>query len=494
MIQISRRQFMKNISVCAVGSLAVGSILSSCSIVKKRFNRKRPNFVILFADDMGFGDWSRGGHPTIRTPNLNRMADEGVQLTQFYTANPVCSPSRSALLTGRNPIRTGVIRVFGPDNTMGLSRSETTIAEALKPLGYDTACIGKWHLGDRPEYMPTNRGFDYYYGIPYSNDMGIMKNGVFGPPLMRNLDIIEHPAEQSTLTKRYTEEAIRFIESSRETPFFLYLPYTMPHRPLFASEKFLDTSLRGLYGDVIEELDWSVGEILNTLDRLHLSEDTLVIFTSDNGPWHILKQNGGSAGLLRGAKGNTWEGGMREPFIARWPGRIPAEQVSVEVGSVLDFFPTCVKLAGGILPTDRPLDGVDLMPVLEGSRSPERIIYFYSGPELTAVRMGKWKLHLAYFDKEKVPDKKRGRWVRPEYPLLYDLEEDPSEKYDVATDHPVIVSKLMRVAETYKAEIERRGENKDLLDWFMDGWFKERKSRRKKRIQTKKETMIGRRS
>lgn len=476
MIRFSRRQFMRNISICAVGSL-----FSGCGILKKQLKSKKPNFVILFADDMGFGDWNRGGHPTIRTPNLNRMADEGIQLTQFYTANPVCSPSRSALLTGRNPIRTGVIRVFFPNNTKGLSESEITLAKALRDLGYSTACIGKWHLGDRSEYMPLNRGFDYYYGIPYSNDMGILINDIFGPPLMKNFEIIEHPAEQTTLTKRYTEEAIRFIEKSKDVPFFLYLPYTMPHRPLFASEKFMNTSLRGLYGDVIEEIDWSVGQILNTLDHLHLGENTLVMFTSDNGPWHILKQNGGTAGLLRGAKGNTWEGGMREPFIARWPGRIPAGRVSAAVGSVLDFFPTCINLAGGTVPTDRPMDGIDLMPVLEDNQSPERTIYFYHGPHLSAIRKGKWKLHFSYFDAEKVPDRKTGRWVKPEYPLLYNLDADPSEKYDVAMDYIEIVSELTRVAEEYKAEIEWRGENRDLLDWFMDDWVKEREASRKKK-------------
>ena len=415
---------------------------------------------------MGYGDWSRGGHPTIRTPNLNKMADEGVQLTQFYTANPVCSPSRAALLTGRNPIRTGVIHVFTPNCGQGLSTKEITIAEALKPQGYKSACIGKWHLGDTPGFMPTNQGFDYYFGIPYSNDMKIEHNGKVGPPLMRNLDIIEHPANQSTLTKRYTKEAIKYIEQHEDEPFFLYLPYTMPHTPLFASEKFLDTSLRGLFGDTVEEIDWSVGQILSTLDHLQLSENTLVLFTSDNGPWHIREQYGGSSGLLRGAKGDTWEGGMREPFIARWPGRIPAGEIMMSVGSVLDFFPTCVSLAGGEIPTDRPFDGINLIPILEGKQSPERIIYFYYFNHLNAVRKGKWKIHFRYYDHSKGGYGIYENWISPKDPLLYDLEKDPSEKYNIAVEHPDIVAELTKIAKNYKEEINQNGENRGLIEWF----------------------------
>ncbi len=335
MNNINRRDFIKTFSCGTLGALGLNSLSSISRAFADTPGNKKPNFVIIFADDMGYGDWNRGGHPTIRTPNLNKMADEGVQMTQFYSGNPVCSPSRSALLTGRNCIRTGVIQVFFPPDKVGMSLNEITIADALKPLGYATACIGKWHLGSVYKHRPLRQGFDYYYGILYSNDM-------VNPDIYRNDENIEHPADQTTLTKRYTEEAIKFIERSKDQPFFVYLPYTFPHVPLYASDKFLDTSLRGLYGDVIEEIDWSVGQINAALNRLGLSENTLVMFTSDNGPWHTKNQNGGSAGLLRGAKGDTWEGGMREPFIARWPGHRPAGYISTGVGSVVDFFPTCV--------------------------------------------------------------------------------------------------------------------------------------------------------
>lgn len=462
-MNISRRNVLKTLGSGAVGTLISDPLSKIGGALTSSPPDKKPNFVILFADDMGYGDWNRGGNPTISTPNLNKMADEGVQMTQFYSGNPVCSPSRSALLTGRNCIRTGVIQVFFPGNERGMSPKEITIADALKPLGYSTACIGKWHLGSTYEYMPLRQGFDYYYGIPYSNDM-------YNPDIFRNDERIEHPSDQTTLTKRYTEEAISFIERSKNQPFLLYLPYTMPHVPLHASEKFLKTSLRGLFGDVIEEIDWSVGQILGTLDRFGLSENTLVIFTSDNGPWMIKNQEGGTAGLLRGAKGDTWEGGMREPFIARWKGRLPAGVISMEVGSVLDFLPTFVQLAGGTVPTDRPIDGIDLMPLLEGKASPERTIYFYRGEHLRAVRKGKWKLHFSYYDHGKGGYDQAGNWITPETPLLFDLEVDPSERFDLTKGNPEIVKELKEIAERYKEEIRRNAENQDLIDWFIKDW------------------------
>ena len=462
---INRRSFLGRLGLTAAGALSAGSLFeTACSGKTTDSTGKKPNFVILFADDMGYGDWNRGGNPTIRTPNLNRMADEGVQMTQFYCANPVCSPSRSALLTGRNPIRTGVIQVFFPGNGRGMSLDEITLAEALKPLGYRSACIGKWHLGSTYEYRPLRQGFDYYYGILYSNDM-------YNPDIWRNDERIEHPTDQTTLTRRYTEEAVSFIEGSKDSPFLLYLPYTMPHVPLFASEQFLDTSRRGLYGDVIEEIDWSVGRILDTLDRLGLSENTLVMFTSDNGPWWHMKLHGGTSGLLRGAKGDTWEGGMREPMIARWPGKLPSGRICMEVGSTLDFFPTCAKLAGAELPSDRPIDGIDLLPTLQGTASPTRTIYFYRGEHLNAVRHGKWKLHFRCYDHSGEPGYQRsGNWITPEHPLLFNLDYDPSERFDVAADNPGVVAELTKIAEHYRAEIERLGENRELIDWFINDW------------------------
>jgi arylsulfatase A len=340
-----------------------------------------------------------------------------------------------------------------------MSPNEITIADALKPLGYATACIGKWHLGDRYEYRPLRQGFDYYYGILYSNDME-------NPDIYRNDEIIEHPTDQKTLTKRYTEEAVKFIEKQKDRPFFVYLPYTFPHIPLYASEKFQDTSIRGLFGDVVEELDWSVGQINKTLDKLGLSDNTLVIFTSDNGPWITQNQNGGTAGLLRGAKGDTWEGGMREPFIARWPGRIRPGTILTQVASVLDFLPTLVALAGGKLPDDRPIDGINMMLALEGGNLPERTIFFYSAERLNAVRKGKWKLHYRYYDHSKGGYLNPRNWVIPKKPLLFDVHADPSERFDLADKFPEIVRDLEETASQYQKEIEQKGENRDLIKWF----------------------------
>lgn len=413
---------------------------------------------------MGYGDWGRAGHPTIRTPNLNRMAEQGVTLTQFYSGHPLCSPSRSAMLTGRNPIRTGVIDVFIPGQGTGMPLSEITLAEALKPLGYKSVCIGKWHLGSVYEFRPLRQGFDYHYGLLYSNES-------LNPDLWRNDERIEHPSNQATLTKRYTEEAISFLNNSVEEPFFLYLSHTMPHVPLAVSDDFKGVSKRGLYGDVIEEIDWSVGEILSTLDHLGLSENTLVLFTSDNGPWMIEDQMGGTAGMFRGEKGETWEGGMRVPFIARWPGIIPQGVISTAVGSVLDFFPTCLSLAGGTPPENRSLDGLDLMPTLVSGDEPVRTIYYYYKDQLQALRHGKWKLHFCCHDMSIGTRHVQESWITSEKPLLYDLEVDPSERFDLAAENPEIVTRMIRIAEDYKAEIARLDENKALKDWFMsDKW------------------------
>ncbi|MFC1607158.1 sulfatase [Candidatus Latescibacterota bacterium] len=460
MASMQRRDFLNRMAAGAVGASALHG--AGSSIAQAR-SGKKSNFVVLFADDMGYGDWNRGGHPTIRTPNLNRMADEGVQLTQFYSGNPVCSPSRSALLTGRNCIRTGVVQVFFPGNGTGMSTDEVTIADMLKPQGYATACVGKWHLGSTYEFRPLRQGFDYYYGILYSNDM-------YRPDIFRNDERIESPSDQTTLTKRYTEEAVKFIERSKDQPFFLYLPYTMPHVPLFTSDKFKDTSKRGLYGDVIEEIDWSVGQILDTLRKNGLDDNTLVIFTSDNGPWITYDLEGGSSGQLRGAKGDTWEGGMREPTVAWMPGTIPAGRVNMDVGSTLDFFPTFAKLAGAKMPDDRPYDGIDLMPTLQEKASRERTIYYYNGHKLCAVRKGKWKLHFCFYDHSRGGFRNIENWMTPDRPYLYNLETDPSEKHDIAGNNPDVVKDLTAVAQRYEKEIERNGENRELLDWFRDEW------------------------
>ncbi|MEX0928192.1 MAG: sulfatase [Balneolales bacterium] len=338
-----------------------------------------PNIVIVFTDDMGYGDLGTYGHPTIRTPALDGMAEEGMKFTQFYVPSPVCTPSRAALLTGRLPVRSGVNGVLWPYSDRGLPPGEVTMASALKTRAYATAHIGKWHLGDHSPHLPTDHGFDYYYGIPYSNDMNREQWGLIHTPLMRNEEIIEQPVDQRTLTRRYTDESLRFIRKNKNRPFFLYLAHTFPHTPLFASEEFEGRSSRGLYGDVVEEIDSGMKQILDELKAHGLEENTLVIFTSDNGPWLLRGQDGGSAGLLSGGKHTTWEGGTRVPAIARWPGTIGEGQVSQALASTMDLYTTVIKLAGAELPGDRIIDGVDLMPVLTGREDQVRDIIHYYG-------------------------------------------------------------------------------------------------------------------
>jgi len=431
-----------------------------------------PNIVVLFADDLGYGDVGPFGHPTIDTPNLNRMAREGMRFTQFYAAAPVCTPSRAGLLTGRLPVRSGMAsserRVLFPDSPGGLPDAEITIAEALKADGYATAAIGKWHLGHLPEHLPTEHGFDRYFGVPYSNDMSARQNewegaNGFPPiPLVRNKTIVEQPADQSTLTRRYTEEALSFIEAHEEQPFFLYLPYTFPHVPLYASEQFEGTSARGLYGDVVEAIDWSVGQILRTLRERDLAETTLVVFTSDNGPWLIMDEEGGTSGLLRGGKGSTWEGGMRVPTLAWWPGMIEAGTVTDAVGSTMDLFPTALELSGGEVPPDRVIDGESLVPVfrdptVEG-RDP---VFFYRGDQVFAVRKGPWKAHFTtqsgYADDRTAHDP----------PLLYHLEHDPREQFNEAEAHPEVIEEIRALLERHREALDPREDQ--LAETFEEG-------------------------
>ncbi len=369
----------------------------------------KPNFVIIFADDLGYGDLGAYGHPTIHTPHLDRLAQEGQKWTNFYVAASVCTPSRAALLTGRLPIRSGMCsdqsRVLFPNSVNGIPADEITLAEQLKEAGYATAAIGKWHLGHREQYLPTNNGFDYYFGIPYSNDMDKVgsekywdmgdeqKTEVYNVPLMRNTDIIERPAEQHTITRRYAEETVSFIKEHKNEPFFVYLAHNLPHIPLFTSEEFRGTSERGLYGDVVEEIDHGVGQIVTTLEEEGLAENTIVVFTSDNGPWLVFGTHGGSAGLLRAGKGTTWEGGMREPGIFWSPGNIQPGVVS-GLGSTMDLFATFSALAGVPLPDDRVIDGMDLSGVLfRGEESPRESIIYYRGRQVYAARRGEYKAH-----------------------------------------------------------------------------------------------------
>jgi len=425
-----------------------------------------PNIVVLFADDLGYGDVAPFGHPTIDTPHLNRMAREGMKLTQFYAAASVCTPSRAGLLTGRLPVRSGMAsserRVLFPDSPGGLPDAEITVAEALQEEGYATAAVGKWHLGHLPEHLPTEHGFDRYFGVPYSNDMDTDADGAEGVPLVRNKTVVEHPADQHTLTRRYTEEALSFIEANEERPFFLYLPYTFPHVPLYASDRFEGSSARGLYGDVVEEIDWSVGRILSRLRERDLAENTLVVFTSDNGPWLIMDERGGTSGLLRGGKGSTWEGGMRAPTLAWWPGTIEGGTVSDAVGSTMDLFPTALELAGAEIPDDRVIDGESLLPVFLNPDAQGRDhVFFYRGDRVFAVRKGPWKAHFTtqsgYADDRQQHDP----------PLLYHLERDPREKFDKAEEHPEVIEEIRSLLERHRRGLDPREDQ--LADRFEDG-------------------------
>jgi len=458
---VTRRDFLKTLGMSAAALTAPG-----CLSVRP-LPQKRTNFVIIFADDLGFGDLGCFGHPTIRTPNLDRMAAEGAKMTQFYAAASVCTPSRAALMTGRLPIRNGMCSdkraVLFPNSGGGLLQSEITIARLLKNQGYATGCIGKWHLGHLPQFLPTSHGFDSYFGIPYSNDMDRIRDyrkkgySMFQPqyehfnvPLMRDEKIIERPADQNTITKRYGQEAVKFIRQNKDKPFFLYLAHNLPHVPLFASQKYLDTSLRGLFGDVVEEIDSTVGQVLETLKQQGLADNTLVLFTSDNGPWLTFKDHGGSAGLLRDGKGSTWEGGMREPTVAWWPGVIRPGRVINEMASTLDVFPTIAELARAKMPSDRIYDGYSMVDLLTGKGNTKRnIMYYYRGAQLRAIRKGPWKMHL-YTKTEYVGQKVQ----KHDPPLLYNVEHDPSEKYEIGKKPPEVIEDLKKEIAQHQASIK----------------------------------------
>ncbi|MCY4234110.1 MAG: sulfatase [Bacteroidetes bacterium] len=431
----------------------------------------RPNFIIIFADDLGYGDLGVYGHPTIQTPNLDQMAAEGLRFTQFYTGASVCTPARAALLTGRLPVRSGMVndryRVLFPPSQGGLPVSEITIPEALKQAGYISAAIGKWHLGHVQGHLPTDHGFDEYFGIPYSNDMTPSVSPgervkTYPPlPLIRGIEIIETEPDQRLLTRRYTDESINFIRNNIDSPFFLYLPHTMPHIPLFASDDFEGKSSRGLYGDVIEELDWSVGEILQVLRETGLDKKTLVLFTSDNGPWLTVGLDGGSAGLLRDGKGSTWEGGMRVPTIAWWPETIPEGFTTQSLGTTMDLMPTILHLAGIEIPDDLILDGVDLMHVLTDHATAVREdIFYYRGTRLWAARKGPWKAHYitqsAYVGDQP---------VFHDPPLLFHLDRDPRERFNVAMEEPNVVLEIQDMVERHLATIEDIPSQLEVPEW-----------------------------
>lgn len=427
-------------------------------------NQSPPNFIIIFTDDLGYGDLSCYGHPTIKTPNIDKMAAEGQRWTTFYVAANVCTPSRSGLMTGRLPVRNGMDtngrRVFFPDSDGGLPPSEMTIASLLKERNYHTACIGKWHLGHLPQYLPVSHGFDYYYGLPYSNDMDPTTNlghytscmdpkiEYFNVPLMQGKDIIERPADQNTITRRYTEEAVKFISENRKSPFFLYLAHAMPHVPLFASEAFKGKSDRGLFGDVLAELDWSVGQILTALKDNGIDKNTMVVFASDNGPWVVMDEMGGSAGPLYGAKATSYEGGMRVPAIFYWPGKIKPEVVTDKFGSTLDLLPTFGSLAGATLPTDRTFDGYDISNSLfENGAHPRNEMIFYHGLEIFAARKGNYKLYYYKNNPQGYPQ----RLEKLKKPELFNIQKDPSERFNVADQFPEVLAEINALVEKHKA-------------------------------------------
>jgi arylsulfatase A-like enzyme len=435
-------------------SSALGGYLSAPPFAQSKPSSARPpNFVLLLADDLGYGDLSCYGNKQIETPNIDELSHEGVKLADFY-AFPTCSPSRAALLTGRYPLRSGVVRVLIPREYYGIPASEITLGQELQSCGYATACIGKWHLGDRPAYVPNKHGFDYFYGLHYSNDMTLPI--VDWPPLklFRNGQIIESPVKQSTLTRRYTDEAISFIQRNTNKPFFLYLAYTMPHVPLAVSKPFRGKSSYGRYGDAVTEIDWSAGQIMKALKSRGLDSNTVVVFTSDNGAAIRTKllAHAGSEGPFRSGKGTTWEGGVRVPCIIRWPGHLPAGVTLSGITSLMDIFPTFVDIAGGKLPSDRTIDGKSLVDYLEGkSECPNDRFFYYSGRRLFAVRVGDWKLNL--IKRERTNE---GHLTPPVYchpPELYNLASDPGEHHDVANGNQAIVDRLAKAALDFQSSM-----------------------------------------
>ena len=440
---------------------------------------RKPNFIVILTDDLGYGDVSGFGltKSPFPTPNLERMAAEGTRLTSFYVPTPYCAPSRATLLTGRYPFRHGVVFNPAPDagiNSVGLPASEVTIAECLRAAGYATSCLGKWHLGHTPEFLPRTQGFDEYFGILYSNDMRPVQ-------VVENERVVEYPVVQATLTKRYTERALAFLERCcrDQRPFFLYLAHAMPHKPLAPSEDFYTPETPDdLYADVIRELDQSVGQVLDKVSQLGIEDNTLVLFLSDNGPWY-----GGSTGGLRGMKGTTWEGGLRVPLIARWPGRIPAGTVNDAVAGTIDILPTLLKAAGLPIPSDRKIDGTDIWPLLTApeAASPHEALFGMQGPNLATVRSGRWRLHV----RSPGGTPKRGDdWVDPRGPdgvtilapyeqarpraypgrtsgdelksmMLFDILNDPAEQKDVSREHPDVVSRLKALFDQAAAELPK---------------------------------------
>jgi arylsulfatase A-like enzyme len=434
---------------------ALGAVLASP--VHAVAGAPRPNVVFILADDLGYGDLSSYGATDVATPQIDRLAHDGIRFTDFYAAANTCSPSRAAFMTGRYPPRTGVNAVLFHDTPEGLPQSELTIAELLRDAGYRTGMVGKWHLGNTDGFMPWNHGFAEFFGVPHSND----EKNFFVYDGTRRLP---EPVDQSRLIRRYTDRALDFLERAARAgePFFLYYAPNAPHVPLYPSEGFAGRSRRGTFGDVVEELDASVGEVLAKITQLGIERDTLVVFTSDNGPWLAMRDWGGSAGELRGGKTSTFEGGHRVPAIARWPGHIPTGRESRTPANMTDWLPTLVELAGARLPDDRVIDGQSLVGVLEGSGERKATPFFYfrlrfplgdQHHEIGAVRDGRWKLKLAQGGYPQILEPLAKTELFRHGRMLFDLETDPGERHDVAADHPDVVARLVNEIEAFDASL-----------------------------------------
>jgi arylsulfatase A len=473
----SKRRPSLNTRWPLVACLTLAVLTSSSGGCRVRAAERLPNFVIVYADDLAYADIGCFGAKGIRTPNLDRMAREGRRFTSFCVAQAVCSASRAALLTGCYPNRIGILGALGPRNRIGISDSEQTIAQVLAARGYQSAIFGKWHLGYQQKFLPTHHGFDEYFGLPYSNDMGPrpgFRPGEAGNnpplPLIDGDQVVETNPDISQLTTRYTQRAVKFIDAHRDVPFFLYVPHTMPHVPLGVSEKFRGKSERGLFGDVIEEIDWSVGEILAAIDRNGLSERTLILFASDNGPWLSYGDHAGSAGPLREGKATTFEGGVREPCVMRWTGKIPPGTTCTELVATIDILPTFAALSGAPLPK-HSIDGLDIRPLIfgePGAKCPHNAYFYYWNRELQAVRTGPWKLHFPHTYRT-LDGRKGGTGGKPVPYIdrsiglsLFNLETDLGETTDVAAQHPDVVAILEKLARAMREDLgdsltKRRG-------------------------------------
>ncbi len=460
---ITRRDFVKTICAGAT-ALTFSGCIPSLRKSAARLSGDRPNIVIIFTDDQGYGDVGCYGAKGFETPNLDRMAKEGVRFTDFYVAASSCTPSRAALLTGCYPQRVSMPDVIGPKSKNVINPDEVTIAEMLRQRGYATACYGKWHLGDTLESLPMQNGFDDYFGLPYSNDMwpNHPTNRSFPDlPLIDGEKIVEYNPDQTMLTTWYTERSVKFIEQNKDRPFLLYLPHSMCHVPLYVSDKFKGKSENGLFGDVIMEIDWSVGQILKTIKRLGIDENTLVIFTCDNGPWLSYGNHAGSALPLREGKGTSFDGGQREPCIMRWPGKLPAGRVCKELASSIDIYPTVAALTGASLP-DRKIDGKNILTLMTGgpnAKTPHDAFYFYRHNNIEGIRSGKWKLHLPHEYRSLV---KAGADGMPEPYIkkkigiaLFDMENDIGEQNDLAEKHPDIVDRLKKMALKFDKQLKQ---------------------------------------